>query len=47
MIHGKYDDIIPWKDVEHLKKYIKNVQLWENNAHLIPVESPKEYAFAI
>lgn len=44
MIHGKHDLVIPWESVKHMKQFFKNVHLWENNAHMIPVESPKEYS---
>ena len=44
MIHGKQDMVITWDSVKNMKQHFKNVRLWENNAHMIPVENPKEYA---
>lgn len=44
MVHGKQDLRVPLEKVKITGEKVKHFIVWENNAHLIPVESPKEYA---
>ena len=40
MIHGKHDLVIPINSVTNTGNYFKNIVILENNAHMIPIESP-------
>jgi pimeloyl-ACP methyl ester carboxylesterase len=44
MIHGRNDKVVPLEGVMSTGEYFKNFMIWENNAHMIPIESIKEYA---
>ena len=43
MIHGKEDLVIPVSSVQSTGEQLKGLNIFENNAHMIPIESPKEY----
>lgn len=43
MIHGKHDLVIPVDSIRSTGEYFKNFVILENNAHMIPIESPHEY----
>lgn len=43
MIHGKQDLVIPVESVRSTGEYFKNFVVLDNNAHMIPIESPQIY----
>lgn len=44
MVHGKFDIVVTLKSVESTGQYFKNFVVWENNAHMIPIENIQGYA---
>lgn len=44
MIHGKEDYVVPLDGVKSTGEYFKNFQIWENHAHMIPIENIQLYA---
>ncbi len=44
MIHGKCDLVIPLDLIKSTGERCTKFVVLENNAHLVPIESPKEYA---
>jgi pimeloyl-ACP methyl ester carboxylesterase len=44
MIHGKYDYVVPLESVKSTGEYFKNFLVWEDNAHMIPLENIQGYA---
>ena len=43
MIHGKKDLVVVWDSVQHMQKIFNNVVVWQENAHMIPLENPQKY----
>lgn len=43
MIHGKQDWVVALDSVISTGNFFKNLIVWENNAHMIPIENPKAY----
>jgi pimeloyl-ACP methyl ester carboxylesterase len=44
MIHGKEDIVVPLEGVKSTGEYFKNFTVWENHAHMIPIENIGGYA---
>lgn len=48
MIHGKEDKVVvPDESIKRTGQYFKNFEIWENHAHMIPIEDVPKYANAI
>jgi pimeloyl-ACP methyl ester carboxylesterase len=48
MIHGKEDIVVPPNEsVKKTGEYFKNFEIWDNHAHMIPIEDIQKYADAI
>lgn len=43
MIHGVHDLVVTLDSVKTTGEFFKNFIVWENNAHMIPIETPKAY----
>lgn len=43
-LHGKSDGIIQLDDIKSTGQYFKNFEVWENHAHMIPIEDVQRYA---
>ena len=39
MLHGKFDNVVTLKSVESTGQHFKNFVVWDNNAHMIPIEN--------
>lgn len=44
MVHGKQDLVIPVDSIRTTGEQLKGLVVLESNAHMIPIESPKEYS---
>ena len=48
MIHGKQDLVVPLNEsIKKTGEYFKNFEIWENHAHMIPIEDIQRYADTI
>ena len=44
MVHGKYDLVVPLQSVKTTGEHFKNLVVWDNHAHMIPIENIVRYA---
>lgn len=44
MVHGKYDMVVPLESVRATGEHFNNLVVWDNHAHMIPIEDIQRYA---